>query len=40
MQGILNLLKGIDLVISKVTRFICIVSMMIIFTMFIRFFCK
>ncbi|MCR5537486.1 MAG: TRAP transporter small permease [Succinivibrio sp.] len=35
MQGILNLLKSLDLVISKVTRFICIVSMMIIFVMFI-----
>ena len=35
MNQLLAFLKSIDLVISRITRFICIVSMMIIFVMFL-----
>ena len=35
MNTVLNLLKGIDAIVSRVTRFICIASMMIIFVMFL-----
>lgn len=35
MNTVLNLLKSIDAIVSKITRLICIVSMMIIFVMFL-----